>query len=976
MTRPQMKAIRRFFTIPASGDLQREQLAWQLSIHLSGMIVGYTGVALALAFVFPWSRLLSVALVIGPLAVNLSLLSLAKRGRLLAVARLFLLELWLLITLVAFLGDDVGVRAAWGYFIIVFNAGMLLSQWASVAALAVCSLTTLAIAFLSRPLSPHPWTFWMINTFYLLVMIYLQNLAVRSIRGSLAKVSRGLRERQQAQAALLHSEMKHREMIDSLPFCVFEADVDGRLRFVNRTGLEWFGYSPSEVNAGLSMYQFLEEPEIERARENVRRLLAGEELAFHEYRVRRRHGGAVTTLVRTKVIVENDRPAAVLQGSLFDISELRKAEKEREQVISLLKATVESTADGILVVDAEGRIAHSNQRFKELAGIPGEIMVAGADETALAFVRDQLADPQKFLSRVRQLYATPEAESFDVLELKDGRVFELFSRPQMLAGRPVGRVWSFRNVSERKQAEKALIESERRYRALFDSASDAIFLNHGDAFIDCNARTLELFGCSREEFAASSLARFSPEKQPDGRDSREKAMEKVQAALEGRPQRFDWIHRRCDGTLFPAEVMLNRVELSTGAHTLAIVRDVSDHRRLEEQLLQAQKMEAIGILAGGVAHDFNNILSTIVGYGSLLRMKRSLDPQAKEHVEKILDSCERAVRLTSSLLTFSRKQEIELQAIDINDAVYDFHKILARLIGEDIEMRLDLASQNLIVDADIRQIEQVLMNLATNSRDAMPGGGRLTISTAAIKIERDEGDIPPGDYAMITIADSGAGMNKEVLDHIFEPFFTRKERGKGTGLGLAIVYGIVKKHEGFIKVASAPGQGARFAIYLPLKSAPKTQAQGRKEESFPDGGETILLVEDDAAVRQATRFVLEEFGYAVLEAENGQAALERFRENRERIDLVICDLIMPRLNGWETMAAIRRVKGDVKAIFISGYTADIISERGLASSGENLLMKPLNPGVLLNKVRSVLDGADAARSGRSAVKDPEEDSEK
>ena len=819
--------MRRFFAIPSFRDAVQEQLARLLSLHLSGMILGYTGIAVLLAFILPWAWQLGTAMTVVPLAVNLALLALAKRGRLRMTALSLVVEIWLIITLFAFLPGGLGARAAWGFFIIVFDAGMLLGGLASLAALLVSSLTTLAIACFSQPPSPHPWTFWLINTLYLAAMINLQHLASSSIRAALAKTINELHERQQAQTDLANSEKKHREMVNSLPFCVFESDLDGRVRFVNQTGLDWFGYSPADLAAGFNVFQILESSDVERAKENIRRLLSGEELVYREYRVRRRDGRVFTALIRTQLISENGVPAG-LQGSLIDISDRKQAEKDRELIISLLRATVESTTDGILVIDLAGRIAHFNRRFKEMWRIPDEVLASGEDEKAIAFVCDQLIDPPRFVSRVKQLYTTPLAESFDELEFKDGRYFERYSQPQMLSGEPVGRVWSFHDVSERK--------------------------------------------------------------------------------------------------------------------------------KLEEQLLQAQKMEAVGILAGGVAHDFNNILSTIVGYGSLLQMRMQEDPQLREYIEKILDSCDRAVRLTSSLLTFSRKQEIELQPIDINDAIFSFHKILARLIGEDIDFHINLASQALVADADVRQIEQVLMNLATNSRDAMPHGGRLTISTAAVDFNKNTGEIPRGAYAAIAVADSGSGMEKNVEAHIFEPFFTTKEVGKGTGLGLAIVYGIVKKHGGFITVASAPGQGTTFTIYLPLKAPPKKGARRRKPERIPSGDETILLIEDDPAVRQVTRSILEEFGYSVLEAADGEMGQEVFRNNQERIHLILCDLIMPKRNGRETIAAIQKIRPGAKAIFMSGYTSDVIAGKGIADAGAHLLLKPLNPSVLLKKVRDVLDG--------------------
>jgi two-component system cell cycle sensor histidine kinase/response regulator CckA len=1069
------------FTAPEFADPEKSLVARQIFTIVRAFIVSSLFLLMVQIALAPRIALRWLALQLAVVALSLTLLALNRRGYVRTVSWLLLLSLWLLISVFAWTRNGLGTRAAWGYFIVVIIAGMTLGKWPAVATAGVCSASTLLIGLAAPVPSSDPFRFWLINTIYLSAGLLLQDLAVRSIRASMTRTISELHERQQVQAALANSEKKHREMVNSLPFCVFEADLNGRIQFVNQTGLDWFGYFPEDLAAGFSIYQILEESDVQRAKENVGRLLSGGELLNREYRVTRKDGSSFTVLIRTRVISEKGVPVG-LQGSLIDISDLKQAERERELIISLLRATVESTADGILVVDTAGKITHYNRRFQEMWRIPDEVLAEGSDSLALAFVLDQLSDPAGFIAEVERLYSLPLAESFDLLEFRDGRYFERYSRPQMLAGQPVGRVWSFRDVSERKRSEEALLnrnrfissllhampvavffkdkegrytgcndefteimgvtseeimgktvhdlwpgelaetyhqkdlellrerkhqvyefrvkdkhgrmrpviyakddfldangevnglvgtfldisehkraemalqESELRYRTLFEAASDSILMMKGSYFCECNSKTLEMFSCTREQIVGASPDLFSPPFQPDGRSSREKALEKIDAAYAGQPQFFEWIHCKADQTPFTAEVSLNRIELSGDVFLLAIVRDITDRRRLEDQLLQAQKMEAVGILAGGVAHDFNNILSTIVGYGSLLQIRLQADGQSKEYIERILSSCERAVSLTSSLLTFSRKQEIELRPVDVNDVIYNFHKILARLIGEDIEFNLQLASQPLVVDADVRQIEQVLMNLATNSRDAMSRGGKLVIRTEVSVFKKHPGEIPAGSYAAVTVSDTGSGMNQEVKAHIFEPFFTTKETGKGTGLGLAIVYGIIKKHSGFITVDSTPGTGTAFTIFLPLQPGERRKPGSRRQERIPSGSETILLVEDDPAVRQVTRSMLEEYGYTVLEAVDGIAALDMFQRQKERIQLVLCDLIMPKMDGRETLAEMHRMKKDVKAIFMSGYTADIIAGKGITDSGIRLLLKPLKPAELLRRVRAVLDG--------------------
>jgi PAS domain S-box-containing protein len=1070
----------RFFMVPDFADPDRAQTARQIFAILRVFILSVVilqAVQAAMAPHYAWHRL---GLMLATVAFSLAILGLTRRGLVRLSGFMLVGELWLLITIFSWTASGLGARAAWGYFIVVFIAGMLLGRWAGIGATAICSLSTLAVALFAPIRSSDPVRFWLVNSLFLLIVHLLQNLSSRSIHELLAKTNCELRERLLAQAALFESDRKHREMVNSLPFCVFEADLQGQLTFLNQTALNRFGFSKDEFLPGVNVSDIVADGDKLRAKESVRCIVSGEEVSFHEFLVQGKNGSPFTVLMRMQLLSKNGIPIG-LQGSLVDISDRKQAEKEKEQIISLLQATLESTADAILVVDLTGRIVHFNQRFTQLWQIPDEILAVGDDARALAYVSDQLIDSQGFIDRVQALYTDLLTESFDLLEFKDGRYFERYSRPQLLGGQPVGRVWSFRDISERKRSEEALLsrnqfissllhaipvavffkdkegkysgcndefteimgvtseeikgktvyelwpselaetyhqkdlelmrerkhqvyefqvqdkngklrpviyakdvffdangeveglvgaflditerklaeaalrESELRYRTLFEAASDAIFLMKGNLFFDCNSKTLEIFGCAREQIIGASPDQFSPPLQLDGRDSRSKAREKIDAAYDGRQQSFEWVHLRADQTTFIAEVTLTRIELRVGIFLLAMVRDISQRKRLEEQLRQAQKMEAIGILAGGVAHDFNNILSTIVGYGSLLHMKLKKGDPLNGYVERILGASERAANLTGSLLAFSRKQEIELLAIDLNDVIYGFHKILARLIGEDIDFKLSLASRSLVVDADVRQIEQVLMNLANNSRDAMPRGGRLTISTAAVSLDPAPGGLPSGSYAAVAVADSGLGMEKEIQAHIFEPFFTTKEVGKGTGLGLAIVYGIVKNHGGVVTLDSTPGQGTTFTIYLPLKSQSKKKAERRKQDNIPSGSETILLIEDDPAVRQVTRSVLEEFGYSVLEAADGIAALDIFRQERERIGLVLCDLIMPKLNGRETLAAIQKMKKGIKAIFMSGYTAGIIADKGIADAGMHLLLKPLNPGEMLKKIRSVLD---------------------
>lgn len=393
---------------------------------------------------------------------------------------------------------------------------------------------------------------------------------------------------------------------------------------------------------------------------------------------------------------------------------------------------------------------------------------------------------------------------------------------------------------------------------------------------------------------------------------------------------------------------------------IEIVNNITDKKRLEEQLRHSQKMEAVGLLAGGISHDFNNILTAIIGYGNLLKMKTPADDPLQPYIEQILASSARAANLTQGLLAFSRKQIINPRPLDVNDATRRFERLLQRLIGEDVELSTDLAPGEMIVLADSSQLELVLMNLATNARDAMPRGGTLTVRTEIAVIgedfRREHGFGNTGSYACISIRDTGDGMDRTTRDHIFEPFFTTREPGRGTGLGLAIVYGIMKQNNGYVVVDSEPGAGSCFRLYFPIIAAAAEPAKTDEPAPPEEGRETILIAEDDATIRQLTRTMLSEFGYTVIEAADGEDAVNKFREHKDAIKLIILDVVMPKMNGKEVHDEIIAIKPDVKTLYVSGYSADIIRAKGITEESQDIIFKPVSPMDLLRSVRQILNG--------------------
>lgn len=389
-------------------------------------------------------------------------------------------------------------------------------------------------------------------------------------------------------------------------------------------------------------------------------------------------------------------------------------------------------------------------------------------------------------------------------------------------------------------------------------------------------------------------------------------------------------------------------------------RDITEHRRLEEQLIHAQKLEGIGQLAGGIAHDFNNVLNAVVGFAGLLQMQMDKADPLKHYADEIMTAGQRGAMLTHQILAFSRKQVLDMKPANLNEITRSLEKMLHRLVREDISIEMKLFDNNLVVMADASQIDQVVINLVTNARDAMPKGGRIGISTEHFVMDNEyvgmHGYGSPGEYALLTVSDTGCGMNAEIRAHIFEPFFTTKEVGKGTGLGLAVVHGIVKQHSGYINVYSEAGRGTIFKIYLPLTEGVAGGTEAKQEAQIRGGTESVLIAEDDDSLRKLSRTVLEHYGYHVIEAVNGEDAIRKFIKNRNVIKLVILDGIMPRKNGGEAFDAIRKICPDMKTIFMSGYAEDIFSHDGIPDKEAVFIQKPVSPDNLLRKVRETLDG--------------------
>lgn len=518
---------------------------------------------------------------------------------------------------------------------------------------------------------------------------------------------------------------------------------------------------------------------------------------------------------------------------------------------------------------------------------------------------------------------------------------------------------------ERGMIKEALKESENLYRTIFETTGATTMIIEEDSTISLiNMEGEKLTGFSREEIEGRKswtgfIAKDEPDKLKEHHRLRRTGPNAAHKTFET---------RLVDKTGNIKDVLVTASIIPGTKKSVASLLDITERKHSEEereklqaQLRQAQKMEAVGQLAGGIAHDFNNMLTAIIGYCTILKMRLKEDDSLRRFADQILAVSEKAAELTHSLLAFSRKQIINPKPVDINEILKGVEKLLTRLIGEDIEFQTILSIHKLVITADRGQIEQVLMNLITNARDAMPGGGSLTISTEPFTIDGEFIDVHGygkiGDYALISISDTGEGMDEKTRERIFEPFFTTKEVGKGTGLGLSIVYAIIKQHEGYIDIYTATKQGTTFNIYLPLTEDKIVVEKSEFPPSNIRGGETILLAEDDKDVRVLIKGFLEEYGYGVIEAVDGADAINKFIHFKESIQLLLLDVIMPKKNGKEAFEKIQTMKPGIKALFISGYSDDILRKKGLLEERLTLIMKPVSPTDLISKVREVLDKA-------------------
>ena len=760
-------------------------------------------------------------------------------------------------------------------------------------------------------------------------------------------------ELKQSAKVLMESEERYRNLFENAHDMIQSVDRDGHFIFVNSAWLKIMGYTPDELQK-ITLFDILHPTCTPHCMEAFQAIMSGKSLHNIDAIFVSKDGRSIDVQgnVAPRFI---DGEIAGSQGIFRDITEQKRAdeavrknsEKYRSIFENIQDIYYETALDGtVLEVSPSIEIVSKGQYKRDY--FIGKSML---DFYANPKERDTLLMILQKQGRVSDMEIT--------LKNRDGSLIPC-SISAMLKydadGKPTKLVGSMRDITERKKAEEERHESEEKYRTLVENVNIGIYRRTSGMrgrFLQVNPAMAVIFGyASVDEF----MNIFAYEIYQTSEDN-DKFMQKIRehGFVKGEEMRF----KRKDGTPIWCSVTANihYDDKSRSEWIDGVVEEITERKNLLNQLIQSQKMEAIGQLAGGISHDFNNILTAIIGYGHMLQIKLTENDTLRTYADHILSLSDRAATLTQSLLAFSRKQVMNPKSVQLNEIIRAAEKFLSRVIGEVIQLQTTLSEKDMIIMADHVQIEQVLMNLAANARDAMPEGGKLTIVTENTVMDpafiSENGFGKEGEYALISVTDTGTGMDKVTSEKIFEPFFTTKEVGKGTGLGLAMAYGIVKQHGGYITVYSEPGKGTTFRIYLPLIHAKAEEIRPEVIQPIQKGTETILLAEDEAEVRIFTKKLLEEYGYKVIDAVDGDDAISKFKSHKDKIQLALLDVLMPNRTGREVCDAIRKIVPDIKILFTSGYPAEYITER--IQQGTELISKPIAPTTLLKKIREVLD---------------------
>jgi two-component system, cell cycle sensor histidine kinase and response regulator CckA len=640
-------------------------------------------------------------------------------------------------------------------------------------------------------------------------------------------------------------------------------------------------------------------------------------------------------------------------GTVQDVTDRRAVSDALSASAKMLRAVFDNTSDSLVVFKDAGVYLDVNPATCALFGRPREELVGRVGA-------DYYVDFQTTAAR-ESLFAEGHHSGEVTIRRLSGelRFAEYSAKTNILPGLHLA---LFRDATERRVAD----DQRRHFATIVESSDEAIISADTTGFITSWNKSAEtLFQWSASEVLGKPLTILIPPNRLD------QVPPLFEALRRGEVVQLDATsHVRKDGTLIETTLTASPIRDSGGrvVGSARIIRDITERRKTEarlkqteDQLRQAQKMEAIGVLAGGVAHDFNNVLSVILSFTSLVLDDLKMDDPMRADIQEIGRAGERATDLTQQLLAVSRKQMLQPQVLDLGQAVLGMEKMLRRLLGEAFELSLLSPSAIGSVSADPDQFEQIVLNLAVNARDAMPGGGKVTIETANAELDADYASlhrgVTPGRYVMLAVTDTGVGMDAATRERIFEPFFTTKDMGKGTGLGLSTVFGIVKQSEGHIWVYSEPGQGTTFKVYFPrVEQAAHAVHPAPPEPESLRGWETVLLVEDEEQVRSTARTILQRQGYNVLDAQNGGEALLICEQFTAKIHLLLTDVVMPRMSGRRVAERLVPMRPEMKVLYVSGYTEDSVIHHGVLDAGIAFLSKPITPNALLRKVREILDG--------------------
>ena len=632
------------------------------------------------------------------------------------------------------------------------------------------------------------------------------------------------------------------------------------------------------------------------------------------------------------------------------------AENELAKSEEKYRLLVENSVQGVLIIQ-DLRFVFANSAISDTLGYSVDEMLSFSPEQIRNVIHPDHQEVvlERFRKRIK---GKPALQNYEFRAIKkDGTVcwVEIYSSQSEYLGKPAVQA-AFIDITEKVHVKESLKDSEQRYRSLFEDSKDAIYITKRKGpFIDVNSSALDLFGYTREEMIGMDVRKIYV-----NQDERNRFQHEIEKKGSVRDYEIKFAKKDSRQMNCLLTSTLRRAKDGSILGYQGVIRDVSEQKQLEAQLLHAQKMEAVGTLTGGIAHDFNNILQAISGFVELLEYKKDRE-SIELYLPQIGNAANRASELTKQLLIFSRKVESKLRPVNINEEVINVYNLLRRTIPKMIDIELKLAHDIKIANADPIQFEQVVMNLGVNAKDAMPDGGKMVIETKNDTLDEEYTKlhmyVVPGEYIVLNISDTGHGMDKETLEHIFEPFYTTKEIGKGTGLGLSMCYGIVKNHNGYIFCNSKPDRGTVFKIYLPVLETCKSEHESKliKEKEFQGGHETILLVDDVESLLEIGKAMLEQYGYAVITAASGERAIEIYKKEKESINLVILDIGMPGIGGHNCLSELKNINPEIKVLVASGYVETGKMKETLACSASGFIAKPYRSIELIKKVRCILD---------------------